>query len=243
MKWVKFFYLWFKLPLLIACLSGCGSSYLYYTTINSNDQPETVGSALLENRIPPSNANQSNVSIDVQGTEDWRLDALAASPTSGFLSLGFIDINNPVSDSNGKLEIYRNFGGALVFSYDDDDLKNMIIQASDDDVTYPDSVYAFHPYRLGYQDDNTLMVHIQPQSTGGSPLSNVELKISLNNGAVDGSAVFFNRGAQRPMPVHPENNRYNFSVVNGVMQLDGQVVDGIPGNLAKTLHDQTVVGQ
>ena len=98
------------------------------------------------------------------------------------------------------------------------------------------------PYGLGYQNDSILIVHIQPQSSGATPLD-VEMKIDLNTQLVVGTPIFFNRTQRPSFPVHPSKTRYNFTVVNGEMLVDNNTMVGLPNNIDPdpSLHDEVAV--
>ncbi|HKJ48629.1 MAG TPA: hypothetical protein VJ973_06040 [Christiangramia sp.] len=217
--------------IFVFVLSSCGSTYIYYK------KDSQVKSALAKKGNPPDRVQSTNVNINIG---NWRLDALSASPDAVHLGLGMAEFNDPTSNSNGKLEIYSDFGRKLKYSFDDADLKRMIEKKSS--LEYPDAVYAFHPFNIGYENDNILIAHIQPWTTSDATPQDVGLKIDLRTGKAI-SVEFFQRTGRPPMPEHSSKNKYNFEVVNGELLVNGQKLNGMPTGLDEKLHDEVTLGK
>ena len=212
--------------ILFFFLTSCGSTYIYYKKDNS------VKSALSNKGNPPDRVQLTNIDINIG---DWRLDALSASPEADYLALGMADINSPTSNSNGKLQVYSNFGQNLKYTFDDDDLKSMI--EAESNITYPAQVYAFHPYNLGYENNDVLIAHIQPWTSSDLTPQDVGLKIDLKTGKAI-SVDFFPRTSRPAMPQHDSKNKYNFEVINGEMFVNGNKLAGMPSGIDPDLHDE-----
>ncbi|QYA24712.1 hypothetical protein G3I01_04050 [Gramella sp. MT6] len=215
--------------IFIFIFTSCGTTYIYYK------KDSKVKSAFANKGNPPDRVQTTNVDISIG---NWRLDALSASPDAAYLALGMADINNPTSNSNGKLEVYSSFGKTLKYTFNDADLKSMIEGQSD--IDYPSSVYAFHPFNLGYENDTILIAHIQPWNSSDLIPQDVELKIDLNTGEAIGVS-FFPRTNRPAMPQHPSKNRYNFEVINGEMHVNGNKLNGMPTGLDPDLHDEVTL--
>lgn len=225
LRYTKFFFV------LIFFLSSCGSTYIYYK------KDAKVKSAFANKGNPPQTVQQTNVDISIG---NWRLDALSVSPDGTHLALGMAQLNSPTRNSNGKLEVYSDFGRNLKYTFKDADLKRMI--ESKADLEYPDAVYAFHPFNVGYENKNILIAHIQPWSSSDAIPQDVALKIDLKTGKAVG-VQFFPRTGRPPMPQHASKDKYNFEVINGEMFVNGQKLNGMPSGLDPKLHDEVTLGK
>lgn len=212
--------------LLSVILTSCGSTFIYFK------KDDSVKSAVSDKGNPPDRVQLTNINIDLG---NWRLDALSASPKADYLALGMAQINNPTSNSNGKLEIYSNFGRTLKYTFNDSDLKNMI--ESKANLTYPSAVYAFHPFNLGYENNKILIAHIQPWTTSDLTPQDVGLKIDLETGEAV-SVEFFPRTSRPALPEHESKNKFNFEVINGEMFVNGKKLNGMPAGIDPDLHDE-----
>ena len=215
--------------IFIFIFSSCGTTYIYY------QKGKTVKSAFANKGNPPDRVQATNVDI---GIGNWRLDALSASPDANYLALGMADINSPTSNSNGKLEVYSNFGARKIYTFNDADLKSMI--EGESDVDYPNSVYAFHPFDLGYENDTVLIAHIQPWNSSDLIPQDVELRIDLKTGEAI-SVSFFPRTNRPAMPQHDSKNKFNFEVINGEMFVNGNKLNGMPSGLDPDNHDEVTL--
>ena len=100
-----------------------------------------------------------------------------------------------------------------------------------------------NPYELGYQNDSILIVHIQPISSIDTTLKDVEMKIDLKTQLVVGTPIFFIRTQRPSFPVHRSKTKYNFTVMNGEMFVDGKKILGLPNNIDSNslTHDEVAV--
>ncbi|MCH4822271.1 hypothetical protein ML462_03715 [Gramella lutea] len=216
----------FVILILSVIFTSCGSTFIYFKKDNR------VKSAISDKGNPPESVQLTNINIDLG---NWRLDALSASPKADYLALGMAEINSPTSNSNGKLEIYSNFGRTLKYTFKDSDLKSMI--ESQADLTYPSAVYAFHPFNLGYENNKILIAHIQPWTTSDLTPQDVGLKINLETGKAV-SVEFFPRTARPALPEHGSKNKFDFEVINGEMFVNGKKLNGMPSGIDPDLHDE-----
>ncbi len=209
----------------VLILSGCDSQFLYYKVDNE------VRSALTNDKNPPTTARETNVKIDLG---NWRLYVMSVSPNNDYLAFGFLNQDSG-TNMRGKLEIYGKYGKVLKRTFTNEQLKKLIEDGAD--LMYPLDVYAFHPFALGYENNKVLIVHIQPYSTGLTP-QNVELKINLETNKLVSAPLFFSRNQSRPFPAHASKNRFNFSVTDGEMFVNGNKLNGLPKNIDENLHDE-----
>ncbi len=214
---------------IASILAGCDTSIALYYKVN-----DKVNTALTDDNSPPQRAVPTNVVIDLG---NWRLEALSASPNNDFLALGMF--HNNVKE--GKLEIYNRFGQSLNRIFDNDNLISMIL-SNTSGTQYPSDV-AMNPFELGYQNDSILIVHIQPISSIDTTLKDVEMKIDLKTQLVVGTPIFFIRTQRPSFPVHRSKTKYNFTVMNGEMFVDGKKILGLPNNIDSNslTHDEVAV--
>lgn len=225
----EFYFKFLALIITSVIMISCGTTQVYYTHNNS------VKSALAHKGNPPSSVTHLNTDIDLG---NWDLSALSASPDSEYLALGMVKLTSPREDSESKYEIYSSSGGTLEYTYDDEDIKEMIEDNSDGE--YPPGVYLFYPIAFGYENDSILIMHIQPHYLGESLPQDVRLKINLRTNEVVGNAEFFSRTNRPPFPTHASKTKYNFEVINGKMYVNGTRLQGMPSGIGE-LHDEVTL--
>ena len=219
------------ITMFLFVISGCGSQILFYKINNE------VNSALSDTKNPPKKATPTNLNIQLG---NWRLDAISASPNGGqYLALGFLSL--PSHSLEGKLEIYKNFGKLISKTFDNNQLRKLIENSSEH--KYGNTPFTFHPYALGYESDNILIIHLEVTDLVSAQVEEVDLFIDLLTNKVDRTSVFFDSTAPRPFPVHASKTKYNFEVINGEMFVNGNKLAGLPKGIDKKLHDEVTVGK
>ena len=214
------------LLILFALFSSCKpTTQLYYKTetINKVESVLIVEDNGQIKRIP------TNININIGS---WILKDLSVSPKGTYLALSMME--NALPPKKGKIEIYQN-GRKLMTTFSNQKIRKMIEMSSN--ISYPNNVDTFIPYALGYEKDHVLIVHIQPQAMSDHTPLDVELKIDLKTNKVVGSPIFFERGNSPSFPTFSSKNRYNITVNNSEIFVNGIKLLGMPNNIDKYLYD------
>ncbi len=213
----------------ISMLMSCGTTQIFYL---KND---VVQSALMSNK-KPFHAKVLNVPSINMGA--WRLDDLSVSPDGKYLALASILLKNSIFDSKTKLEVYDLKTNQLKYTYYSSDLKQKLRVNSS--INYGDSLKFLQPYKLGFIDNKTLIVQIQPYVNSGVIPKDSQLQINLGTDTAV-TAKLVDRGDVSVITALPSKSRNSFEIRRGVMYVDNVVLNRMPTGLSEQTHDEVLL--
>tara|TARA_R110000850_G_scaffold18580_2_gene56804 strand:+ start:20620 stop:21252 length:633 start_codon:yes stop_codon:yes gene_type:complete len=208
---------------------SCGTTQIFYL---KND---VVQSALMSNK-KPFHAKVLNVPSINMGA--WRLDDLSVSPDGKYLALASILLKNSIFDSKTKLEVYDLKTNQLKYTYYSSDLKQKLRVNSS--INYGDSLKFLQPYKLGFIDNKTLIVQIQPYVNSGVIPKDSQLQINLGTDTAV-TAKLVDRGDVSVITALPSKSRNSFEIRRGVMYVDNVVLNRMPTGLSEQTHDEVLL--
>ncbi|WP_339890246.1 hypothetical protein [uncultured Flavobacterium sp.] len=168
----------------------------------------------------------------------WRLDDLSVSPDGKYLALASILLKNSIFDSKTKLEVYDLKTNQLKYTYYSSDLKQKLRVNSS--INYGDSLKFLQPYKLGFIDNKTLIVQIQPYVNSGVIPKDSQLQINLGTDTAV-TAKLVDRGDVSVITALPSKSRNSFEIRRGVMYVDNVVLNRMPTGLSEQTHDEVLL--
>ena len=215
--------------LCLGMLMSCGTTQIYY------QKNKEVRSALMSNK-QPFKVQLLNGPVINMG--QWRLDAISVSPDNRYLALASILFTTSAYGAKSKLEIYDTQSRQIKYTYTTADLKQKFrINSS---TNYGDLFYMLHAYKLGFKDNKTLMIQVQPYGRSDELPLDAQLVINLDtNTSVSSKLV--PRGDYSEITSLPSRSRNVFNIENGKMYVDGKLLINMPIDLTK-LHTEVLLG-
>ncbi|MBN2731889.1 MAG: hypothetical protein JXR26_05605 [Balneolaceae bacterium] len=186
----------------------------------------TIKSGILKEN-PPDTATKT-VTLD-SITSDQMFRSLSISPGGAYIAVSVLDRLNGSPPFEVTVTLYNPITGDVYKTYDKSDIKSMIENNSDGE--YPPQYY-FDVFLLGWNSDQELIMNLQP---GGGELlaQNVGFAVDVRTDQVTINPVFKDRSIQEPVPIpnHPEKTRFNYTLNNGDLIVEGNTVRNLPSSI------------
>lgn len=209
---------------------SCGTTHIFY------QKNKTVNSALMSSKEPYHVKLVNSPGINMG---NWRLDALSVSPNGCYLALGSSQFISPMKNSKSKLEIYDLNAKQMKYTFYTSVLKQKF--KINNLTDYGTNIYVLHPHKLGFKNDNILVIQVQPYACEDSIPLDALLEIDLTTGTAL-SADLVDRGDFTVINSLPSKARNTFDIREGKMYVDGKILTGMPTGLTNSVHDEVKVG-